>query len=92
MERAMGIKPTSEGSETLENLYATNLSLNLKDGLFATLGAIPAPGTTQLCKRLFPEEIYLSIGLESDLPIAVNPFQGELPNLFGQQSSCLMNR
>jgi hypothetical protein len=29
--------------------------------------AFRAPGTTQLCKRIFPEEVYLAVGFEADL-------------------------
>jgi hypothetical protein len=30
--------------------------------------SILAPGTTQLCKRFFSEEVYLPIGFKADLP------------------------
>jgi len=47
-----------------------------------TPGAIRASGTTQLCKRLSPEEINLSIRFERDLPKLV----GEQRLLTGLES------
>ena len=45
--------------------------------------SILAPGTTQLCKCLFPEEVYVSIGLKPDLAIFLDALQCKLPDLFG---------
>jgi hypothetical protein len=54
--------------------------------------SILAPGTTQLCKSIFPEEINPAVGSETDFSVVINSFQCELSNLFSQQSSRLMNR
>jgi hypothetical protein len=35
-----------------------------------TFGPRLAHGTTQLCKHLFPEEVYVSVGLKADLAIS----------------------
>jgi len=36
-----------------------------------------------LCKCLFPEEVYVSIGLKPDLAIFLDALQCKLPDLFG---------
>jgi hypothetical protein len=40
--------------------------------------SILAPGTTQLCKRPFPEEIYLPIGFKAQFSVLRNSVQSEL--------------
>jgi hypothetical protein len=48
---------------------------------------MPDPRRHSLCKRLFPEEVYLTVGSETDLAAFVNLIQSELSNLLGQQRS-----
>jgi len=55
-------------------------------------GANRAPRTTQLCKRLFPEEIYLPICFKAYFPILRKPLHGELANLLGEEYAWLVNR
>jgi hypothetical protein len=54
--------------------------------------SILAPGTTQSCKRLFPEEVCLSVGFVADPPIFRNSLQCEFSDLLGQERSGLVNR
>ena len=37
-----------------------------------TRRAVRAPGTTQLCKSVFPEEIHPPVGFETDYPVVIN--------------------
>jgi hypothetical protein len=55
-------------------------------------GARRAPGTTQSCKRFFPEEIDFAVSLKGNLSTPLDSFQCELSNLLGQQGSGFVNR
>jgi hypothetical protein len=39
---------------------------SMRNGMVGRLCSTRAPGTTQLCKRLFSEEVYLAVGSEAD--------------------------
>jgi hypothetical protein len=51
-----------------------------------------APGTTHACKSLFPEEVYVSVGLKADLSIFLDAPKCELSDLLREECSRFMNR
>src|SRR5256885_9668013 len=70
------------GARRFGRLHAATSILNCVRGLLCTG---QAPGTTQLCKCLFPEEVDLPIGFKADLLSLGNELQSEFADLFGQK-------
>jgi hypothetical protein len=48
------------------------------------------PGTIHACKRVLPEEVYVSVGLRADLAIFRDSLQRELPDLLCEERSGFM--
>ena len=48
------------------------------------------PGTIHACKRVVPEEVYVSVGLRADLAIFLDSLQRELPDVLCEERSGFM--